>query len=136
MPPEASRRARSPCRTTSWSSSRKTRMGGASVMLPFYTGPRARRRSTGEEHRRAVAEEPLVGGDADLRPLHLPALRLPAQLPHQLAHLGDRLGRHCLAEAREATRRVDRDPAAARGVAGPQQHLRLAALAKPDVPDP
>ena len=56
-------------------------------------------RSDAEQHRRAVAEQALVGGDADPGALDLPALGLAAQLPGHLAHLGQRLGRHRLAEA-------------------------------------
>ena len=49
---------------------------------------------------------------------------LPAQLPGHLAHLGQRLGGNGLAEAGQPTARVDRDPAADRGVAGAQQRAR------------
>src|SRR4051812_18211615 len=52
-----------------------------------------------QDHRGAVAEEPLVGGEADLRVLDLSTLGLAAQLPGDLAHLRQGLGRHRLAEA-------------------------------------
>src|SRR3954453_3051752 len=83
-----------------------------------------------------MAEQPLVGGDADLRALDLASTGPAAQLPGDLADLGQRLGRYRLAEAGQAPGRVDRDPAADRGLAGPQQRLRLAARAEPDVFDP
>src|SRR6478609_4213099 len=83
-----------------------------------------------------MAEEPLVGGDADARALDLAALGLAAELPGHLAHLCERLRGDGLAEAGETTGRVDRDPAADGGVTGPQQRLGLAALAELQVLDP
>ena len=55
--------------------------------------------SDGDDNRRAVAEQALVGGDADAGALDLTALGLPTQLPGQLADLRERLGRDGLTEA-------------------------------------
>ena len=86
-----------------------------------------------EEHRAAVAEEALVDREAGLGPLDLAALGLAPELPGDLADLGDRLGRHGLAEAGEPAARVHRDAPADRRVAVVQQLLGLARLAEPDV---
>ena len=77
-----------------------------------------------DDHRRAVAEQSLVGGDADGGALDLPAGGLTLQLPGELADLRDRLGGDGLAEAGQSARRVDRDPAADGGGAAAQQLLR------------
>ncbi len=45
-----------------------------------------------------MAEQALVGGHADLRALDLPAGGLALELPGELAHLRDGLGRDGLAE--------------------------------------
>ena len=58
---------------------------------------------------------------------------LAPQLPDQLAHLGDGLGRDGLAEARQSAARVDRDPAPDGGVAVAEQALGLTLLAQADV---
>ena len=55
--------------------------------------------SAGQQHRGAVAEQALVGGDADAGAVDLAATGLAPQLPHDLAHLGERLGGNGLAEA-------------------------------------
>src|SRR5579872_1367522 len=65
--------------------------------------------SAGHDHAGAVAEESLVGGDADTSAFHLATVGLPAQLPDELADLGDGLGRDGLAEAGEPAARVDGD---------------------------
>ena len=103
---------------------------GPRPMSGSTRGSPHRHGSATQDHRRAVAEQALVGGDADPGALDLAAARLAAQLPGQLADLGQRLGRHRLAEAGEPAGRVDRDPAADRGVAGAEQLLGLAALAQ------
>ena len=54
-----------------------------------------------DDHRRAVAEQALVCGDADCGALDLATGGLTAQLPGQLTHLGDRLGGNRLTEARQ-----------------------------------
>jgi hypothetical protein len=59
-----------------------------------------------------VAEEALVGGDADRGALDLAAGGLAPELPGDLADLGDRLGGDGLAEAGQPAARVDRDAAA------------------------
>ena len=71
-----------------------------------------------DDHGGAVAEQTLVGGDADRGALDLAAGRLAAELPHELAHLRDRLRGDRLAEAGEAAARVDGDAAADGGGAG------------------
>ena len=71
--------------------------------------------------------------DSPTRALDLTVAALAAHLPRELAHLGDRLRGHGLAEAREAAARVDRDAAADRRVAVAQQLLGLAGRAQPDV---
>src|SRR5688572_23502002 len=83
-----------------------------------------------------MAEQPLVGSDADLGVLDLSAGRLTTQLPGELADLGERLCRHRLTEAGQAPARVDRDATADGRVARAQQLLGLAPLAEPDVLDP
>ena len=80
-----------------------------------------------------MPEQALVGGDADLGVLHLPAGGLTTQLPGQLADLSDRLGGDRLAEARQPARRVDRDLAADGGRAAAQQLLGLTLGAQPQV---
>src|ERR1700754_1729909 len=103
------------------------------------SGSRAARRSCGrcrsaaEDHRGAVAEQALVGGDADPGTLDLAAGGLAAKLPGDLADLGQRLGRDSLAEAGQSARRVDRDPATEGGLPGTQQRLGLAPLAELEV---
>src|SRR5829696_1852059 len=82
---------------------------------------------------RAVPEQALVGGDAEPGALDLAALGPTLELPHELAHLGDGLGGDGLAEAREPSARVHRDPAADGGVAVVEQALGLTLLAQPDV---
>src|SRR5690606_24563313 len=105
--------------------------GGRPVYGRLRTGT-----SAPHDHRGPVAEESLVGGDADAGALDLSALGLSAQLPGELADLRQRLSRHRLTEARETARGVDRDPAADGRVARAQQRLRLAAGAEPEVLDP
>src|SRR5579871_5820887 len=82
---------------------------------------------------RTVAEQALVDGQADLRALDLATGGLASQLPRQLAHLGDGLGGNGFAEAREATRRVDRDAPTDRRVTVVDEPLGLALLAQADV---
>ena len=90
---------------------------------------RVRVRALGElardDHRRAVPEQALVGGDADRGALDLTAGRLTLELPGQLADLRDGLGGDGLAEAGQPAGRVDRDPAADRS------SRRCAAAARP-----
>jgi acetyl-CoA acetyltransferase len=74
----------------------------------------------------AVAEEALVHGDARGGAVDLAVAGLAPQLPGELAHLGDRLGRDRFAEAREAPARVDRHAASDGGVAVVEQPLGLA----------
>jgi hypothetical protein len=54
--------------------------------------------SAGGDDRRAMAEQPLVRGDPGARPRHLARSGSAAQLPGQLADLGDCLSGHRLAE--------------------------------------
>ena len=68
-----------------------------------------------------MAEEALVRRDADARAVHLAAGGQTADLPGELADLGDRLGRYGLSEAAEAAAGVDRDTAAESGLAVVQQ---------------
>ena len=77
------------------------------------------------QHGRAVPEQALVRGDADLGTLHLARAGLPAQLPHELAHLRQRLRRHRLAEAGKPA--VRRSPGCARRGAS----RRCAAVLRP-----
>ena len=56
------------------------------------------------DHRGAVPEEALVDRDADLGARDLPAVGLAAELPGELADLGDRLRRDRFAEAAESRR--------------------------------
>src|SRR5687767_1351306 len=90
-------------------------------------------RSADRDHRRAVAEQALVRGDARLRVRDLAVACLAAQLPRELAHLRDRLRGPRLAEAAGPARRVAGDPAAQRRGAAAQEALRLAGLAQADV---
>ena len=53
----------------------------------------------GDDHRRTVAEQALIRGDADLRTLDLPAGGLTLELPGEFADLRDRLSGNRLAEA-------------------------------------
>jgi hypothetical protein len=80
-----------------------------------------------------VAEQALVHGDADPGVLDLTALGPAAQLPGELADLGDRLRRDRLAERGQAATGIDGQPAAERGRAGAQQGLGLAFGAQADV---
>ncbi len=64
---------------------------------------------------------PWLAADADPGPSTWRPAGLATELPRDLAHLGQRLGRHRLAEARQAARRVDRDAAADRRVAAVAQ---------------
>ena len=80
-----------------------------------------------------MPEQTLVGGDRDRGAVDLVPGGSAPQLPHALAHLGDRLRRDGLAEAREAARGVHRHPATERGGAVAQQLLRLALAAQADV---
>lgn len=59
------------------------------------------------DHSRPVPEQPLVRGDPHARVLDLPVTRVAPELPGELAHLGDRLGRHRLAERGESAAHVD-----------------------------
>src|SRR5258706_2576713 len=65
-------------------------------------------RLTDHDHRRAVAEQALVGRDADPGAVALAAEGVAPQLPHQLAHLGDGLSRHRLPAASQSAPRGDR----------------------------
>ena len=80
-----------------------------------------------------MAEQALVGGDADGGALDLAARRLALELPGQLADLSDGLRGDGLAEARQATGRVDRDAAADGGGAAAQQLLGLTLRAQSEV---
>src|SRR6478735_5827881 len=77
-------------------------------------------RLTCDDHRRAVSEQSLIGGDAHLGALDLTAGGLTLQLPGELADLRDGLSRNGLAEAGQPTRCVDRDAAADRRCATAQ----------------
>src|SRR6185295_10428048 len=95
--------------------------------------PEVKFRLAGDDHRRAVSEQSLVGRDADLGALDLAAGGLTLQLPGQLADLRDGLGRDRLAEAGQPARRVDRDPAADGGGAAAQQRFGVALVAQAEV---
>src|SRR6185369_15246775 len=87
----------------------------ASTSLPTTPVPQTtirftRAPSDGQQDGRAVAEQALVGGDPDAGAFHLATGGLAAQLPGDLADLGQRLGRDGLAEAGEPAARVDRHP--------------------------
>src|SRR5262245_49172435 len=56
-----------------------------------------------QQHRAPVTEETLVDGEPRRRPLDLATVRLAAELPADLADLGERLGGDRLTEAREPT---------------------------------
>ena len=86
-----------------------------------------------DDHRRAVSEQSLIGGDADLGALHLTAGGLALQLPGELADLRDRLCRNGFAEAGQPTGRVDRNPAPDGGRPTAQQLLGLALRAQAEV---
>src|SRR5690606_7541079 len=86
-----------------------------------------------QDHRGAVAEQALVRGEPDLRAVDLAVSRLAAELPRHLAHLSDRLRGHRLAEAAQATARVDRCAAPDRRVTVVEQPLGLALGAQTDV---
>ena len=73
-----------------------------------------------------MAEQALVGGDADAGVLDLAVGGLAAELPGELADLGEGLGGDGLAEAGQAARGVDRDAAADPGVAVVEELLGLA----------
>src|SRR5436190_22362978 len=92
------------------------------------TGP-----SAGENHRRAVPEQTLVHGEPHPSALDLPFARGAPQLPGDLAHLRQRLGRNGLAEARQPAARVHRDAAADGGRAVLDELLRFARPAQADV---
>ena len=83
-----------------------------------------------------MAEETLVGGDANSGALDLTLARLAAQLPRQLTYLSERLRRHRLTEASQTAARIDGNAAPDGRLTGPQQLLGLAALAQPEVFDP
>src|ERR1700722_511936 len=84
------------------------------AMTPQCEGPYAVNCLASNNDRRTVAEQALVGGDADGGALDLAAGGLALELPGQLADLRDGLRGNRLAETRQAARRVDRDPAADR----------------------
>src|SRR5205807_5235680 len=75
------------------------------------------------DHGRAVSEQPLVDAQAYLGVLDLTALRLPPELPGQLADLRDGLRRNGFTEARQPAARVHRDPPAEGRVAVADQPL-------------
>src|SRR5271169_784865 len=93
----------------------------------------ATRVSAAEQNRGPVPEQSLVGRDGHGGSFHLVPGGGAPELPNALADLGDGLGGDGLAEAREATRGVDRHPAAERGDAVAQQLLRLTLPAQADV---
>src|SRR4051794_6878545 len=96
--------------------------------------PRPDGGSEAEQHRRAVAEEALVRGDAGPGALDLAGAGAALQLPRDLAPLGDRLRGPRLAEAGEPAARVDGDALAPDGgVAVVDEPLGLAGLAEPEV---
>src|SRR5690349_5007969 len=78
-----------------------------------------------DDHRRTVAEQSLIGGDADGGALDLATGGLALQLPRQLTYLRDGLRRDRLPETGQPARRVDRDAAADRRCAAAQQLLGL-----------
>src|SRR5262249_57461217 len=75
----------------------------------------------------------VVPGGPAPRPFALAAGALPAHWPGGLEALGDRLGRHRLAEAGEAAARVHGDAAAERRRAVADQLLGIPRLAQADV---
>src|SRR3954468_9462930 len=79
--------------------------------------------SADHDDRRAVAEQPLVGGDADPGAVDLAAEGIASQLPDELAHPGDGLGRHRLPEAGQPAGRVDGGGVAAKGGGAPPDEL-------------
>src|SRR5271169_1208723 len=89
--------------------------------------------SAGDDDGAAVAEQTLVGGDPDASAFDLTTGRLAAQLPHQLTHLRDRLGRDRLAEAGQSAACVHWHLAADRRRAAAQQPFGLALGAQADV---
>src|SRR6202022_5011074 len=97
------------------------------------SGLRQIARSAGDDHRGAVAEQALVGGDPDSGALDLPARCLALELPGQLADLRDGLGGDGFAEAGQTTGRVDRDPAADGRRAAAQQLFGLALRTETEV---
>ena len=64
-----------------------------------------------------MAEHAVVDGQAHSGALHLAVAGLAPELPHHLAHLGDGLSGHRLAEGAQPARRVHRDAPTQRGVA-------------------
>src|SRR5262245_7498836 len=106
------------CRWLGWRWRRRRRRRGRRLAL--------------DDHRRTVADEPLVPGHAEVRSLALPLAGLAAQLPGELADLRDRLRGDGLAEAGEPAARVHRDAASEAGVAVAQQALGLAGPAQAD----
>src|SRR3954466_3959826 len=80
----------------------------------------------GDDNRGAVAEEALVGGDADGGAVDLPAGGLAPELPTEFANRGEGWGGDGLPEAREASRGVDRDATADGGGAAAQQFFGFA----------
>ena len=73
-----------------------------------------------------MAEETLVGRNSELGVLDLTTLSLTTQLPHQLTHLGDRLGRNRFTKARQTTAGVHRNPATDSGRTRSQQAFSFA----------
>ena len=65
-----------------------------------------------------MAEEALVDGETDLGAFDLMSRALALKLPRELADLSDRLGWDGFAEARQATRSVDRQSATEGGRSG------------------
>src|SRR5215207_9645285 len=92
-----------------------------SAMTPQCEGPPVVNSLASNNDRRTVAEQALVGGDADGGALDLAARRLALQLPGQLADLRDGLSWDGLPEAGEPAGRVDRNAAADRRRAAAQQ---------------
>ena len=83
------------------------------------------------DHRGGVAEEALVRADADAG-LRDPTFGgLPAQLPHELTYLRERLRRHGFAEAGEPAADIHRQAPTKGGRATAQQRLRTARFTKP-----
>src|SRR5215207_11769369 len=104
-----------------------------SAMTPQCEGPPVVNSLASNNDRRTVAEQALVGGDADGGALDLAAGGLALELPGQLADLGDGLRRDRLAEAGQPAGWVDRDAAADGGRAAPQQLLGLTLWAQSEV---